>query len=138
MATLAQPTQSTLRPLVTPSPPRWILPLLRVPLAAKLAGANGLIVLAAVVAAIAVRGAGGHEPGVLAIVGLAIAASVAANVALVALALRPLRALETAADRVCRGDLTARVAPSPLADREMARVGEALNLALDGLAADRG
>ncbi len=109
---------------------------LRAPLAVKLAGANAVIVLAAVGAVAAARGAGA-APGVALVAAAALGASAVANVALVSLALRPLRALEEVAARVWRGDLAARAESSPLADRDVARVGDALNLAL-GAAAEQG
>jgi len=108
-----------------------------VPLAAKLAGANAFIVLAASAVAFAVYGTGADDLRVLLIMGAAIVGSLAVNVALVYAALRPLQALEATAERVWRGDLAARVRPSLLADRDMARVGRTLNLLLDGLTADR-
>jgi signal transduction histidine kinase len=67
----------------------------------------------------------------------ALALSVVVNVLLVRLALRPLGALERTAERVWRGDLGARVPSSPLADRDMARVGRTINLLLDALHDDR-
>ena len=73
----------------------------------------------------------------LAILALALAGSFAVNLALVTLALRPLRALETTAARVRSGDLNARVDASPLADRTVRRVGDAINLLLDELVSDR-
>jgi signal transduction histidine kinase len=130
-------------PLLAPAAARAPLlarlagPLLRVPLAVKLAGANALVVG---VAAVAVAHAGAHRPDALplaAILGAALAAGVAVNVLLVRAALRPLRALERTAALVVAGDLAARVPRSPLADREMARVGNALNTALDALGAER-
>ena len=68
---------------------------------------------------------------------VSLAAALACSLALVALALRPLHALEDTAARVWRGDLAARVPPSPLADAAVARVGDAFNAMLDRLARDR-
>jgi signal transduction histidine kinase len=59
------------------------------------------------------------------------------NAGLVYWALLPLRSLEVTAQRVSRGDLAARVPPSPLSDRNIARIGHTLNRLLDGLTADR-
>lgn len=108
-------------------------PILRVRLAGKLAGANAVVVAVAVWALVA----RGSEEWPVAIVALALAAGVVVNYILVRIALRPLRELEAAADRVWRGDLDARVAASPIADPEMARVGGTVNRLLDGLAGDR-
>jgi signal transduction histidine kinase len=124
-------------PRPAPRLARWGAALLRVPLAAKLAGANALIVLAASAAAFAVHGTGADDLRVLLVMGAAIAGSLAVNVALVYAALRPLQELEATAERVWRGDFAARVQPSLLADRDMARVGRTLNLLLDGLTSDR-
>lgn len=105
------------------------------PLAAKLLGANALLLLAGCLAYGATHRDVPRGP-VLAAAAV-LAASLAANVALLRLALRPLRDLEAAAERVWRGDLAARVPRSPLADAEVARVGRAFNLVLDGLVDDR-
>ena len=59
------------------------------------------------------------------------------NAALVVWALRPLRKLEETAVRVTHGDLDARVASGPLADRNIVRIGSALNELLDAVTADR-
>jgi signal transduction histidine kinase len=56
---------------------------------------------------------------------------------LIFLALRPLQELETTAAHVWRGNFNARVRQSLLADWRVARVGNTLNLLLDGLSADR-
>ena len=110
---------------------------LRFPLAGKLAGANVLIVVVALTAALALHGPDARDREMLVVIGLALAASFAINLALVTLALRPLRSLEAVAERVRQGDLEARVVASPLADRNVQRVGDALNLLLDELVADR-
>jgi signal transduction histidine kinase len=108
---------------------------LRTPLAAKLLGANALLLVGAGVVLAAARPA--VAAGTLAVLGLALLASAAANVALVRLALRPLLDLEATAERVWRGDLAARVPRSAVADADVARVGRAFNLVLDGLVDDR-
>jgi signal transduction histidine kinase len=109
---------------------------LRVPLLGKLAGANLLIVVSALVGVAAERRL--DMPGsVVSILGIALGLSLAVNFALVYVALRPLTDLETAAGRVSAGDLEARVEPSILADRDMARVGTTLNTLLDRLTEDR-
>lgn len=82
------------------------------------------------------RGAGG-DIALLAWVGLALLGSLAVTLMLVHLALRPVRDLERTAARVWRGDLSARVPPSPFADRDMLRLRRTINLLLDRLIADR-
>jgi signal transduction histidine kinase len=59
------------------------------------------------------------------------------NTILVVWALRPLRALEITARRVSGGDLSARVARTRFADRNIVRIAETLNELLDGVTADR-
>lgn len=110
--------------------------LLRVPLLGKLAGANVLIALAALVGVAAEERL--HIPGTaVSVLGIALGMSLVVNFVLVYVALRPLSDLETTAERVSAGDLAARVPPSLLADRDMARVGLMLNTLLDRLTADR-
>jgi two-component system sensor histidine kinase UhpB len=113
---------------------RWIL---GAPLWMKLVGTNALIVLAAIVA---VRIASNHgdsfpllERSLLGTLG----AALVINLALVLVALRPLRTLERTVSEVRRGNTTARVPPSLLADRDMARVGSTLNLLVDTLVEDQ-
>jgi signal transduction histidine kinase len=109
---------------------------LRVPLLGKLAGANLLIVVAALIGVAAERRL--HVPGsVVSILGVALLVSLSVNLVLVYVALRPLSDLEAAAARVSAGDVEARVAPSILADRDMARVGTTLNALLDRLTEDQ-
>jgi len=110
--------------------------LLRVPLLGKLAGANVLIVLAALIGVAAEQRL--HMPGTaVSVLGVALAVSLVVNFVLVYVALRPLSDLEITAERVAAGDLAARVKPSQLADRDMARVGLTLNTLLDRLTTDR-
>jgi signal transduction histidine kinase len=59
------------------------------------------------------------------------------NVALVWWALLPLRTLEATTLRVAEGDFEARFLASPLADRNLARIGRTFNDLLDRLTADR-
>ena len=109
---------------------------LRVPLLGKLAGANLVIVAAALLAVVAERRS--VLPGTaVSILGLALGLSLVVNLVLVYVALRPLTDLEATAARVSAGDLEARVPPSILADRDMARVGTTLNELLDRLTEDR-
>jgi signal transduction histidine kinase len=118
-------------------PVQWITRVLGFPLAGKLAGANILIVIAALGTMMVMHGSGPADREVLTLLALALAGSLALNMALVTLALRPLRMLESTAARVRQGDLAARVEASPLADRRVRRVGDAINLLLDELVADR-
>ena len=109
---------------------------LRVPLLGKLAGANLVIVAAALLAVVAERRS--LLPGTaVSILGLALGLSLVVNLVLVYVALRPLSDLEATAARVSAGDLEARVPASTLADRDMARVGTTLNTLLDHLTEDR-
>lgn len=109
---------------------------LQVPLLGKLAGANLLIVVAALVGVVAERRSA--LPGTaVSILGMALGLSLIVNLVLVYVALRPLSDLEAAARRVSAGDTEARVASSILADRDMARVGVTLNALLDRLTEDR-
>jgi signal transduction histidine kinase len=103
------------------------------PLWVKLIGANALIV---VVAAFALTHAAHHDDAYRELVAFflfALFASMALNIALVVIALRPLKALEDTAAEVWRGNTAARVPESLLADRDMARVGHTINLLVDAL-----
>ena len=116
---------------------RWVERVLRFPLAGKLAGANVLIVVVALATAVMLHGSEPRDREVLMVLGVALAVGLAVNIALVTVALRPLRELEATAARVRQGDFDARVTASPLADRDVRRVGDAINLLLDELLADR-
>lgn len=134
MAAPVSPVRSRPR-AAAPGVPAWARAVLRVPLALKLVGANVLVLGAT---AIVVLSSNVDEPGgVLLVVLGAVAVGLAASTALVYLALHPVRDLEATAARVWRGDFAARVAPSVLADRDIARAGHTLNLLLDGLTSDR-
>ncbi len=117
-----------------PAAVRWIL---GAPLWMKLLGTNVLIVVAAVVA---VHSAFGHGESFAllerSLLG-ALAAALVINVSLVLVALRPLRMLERTVSEVRRGNTSARVPDSLLADRDMARVGSTLNLLVDTLVEDQ-
>ena len=117
--------------------PGFARAILRVPLVWKLAGANLLVALAAGVTVLLVHRHGGGAREIVVLVGLALAMSVVVSLLLVQIALLPLRELEATARRVRDGDYSARVPRSPLADRDMARVGGTLNLLLDRLTEDR-
>ncbi len=117
--------------------PSWLGSVLQVPLAAKLVGANAIMLVVALAAVAIVRRGGAGDVSVMALFGGALIGSAFVNLILVFFALRPLADLESTAQRVWRGDLTARVPRSILADVNLQRVGGALNVLLDGLAADR-
>jgi signal transduction histidine kinase len=104
---------------------------LRVPLTAKLVGANLGVVAVLTVAWVASGST--MSSGVA----LAIVAVLVLYVFAVAVALRPIRDLEEVASRVWRGDFGARVEQSAVADDQVLRVGRMFNLLLDGLANDR-
>ncbi len=104
---------------------------LRVPLVAKLGGAN-LVVVGVLTALWLAAGGPVNGTGVL-----ALAFAVGLHLALLLVALRPIRDLEHAASRVWQGDYGARVARSSVGDREVLRVGSMFNILLDSLAADR-
>src|SRR5688500_10074720 len=75
----------------------WVAWVLRFPLAGKLAGANALIVIVTLATAIALHGSAPADREMLAVLGLALAVSFLVNLALVTVALRPLRTLEVTA-----------------------------------------
>ena len=117
--------------------PRWIVRLLGVPLLEKLAGANALIVVAVLATAFAMHGPDPREARMLIVLAAVLAGSLLINLTLVSLALTPLRELESTARRVWLGERNARVGPSIVADRDMARIGGTMNLLLDKLTSDR-
>jgi signal transduction histidine kinase len=119
------------------SPPRWVQALLRVPLVGKIAGANVVIVVGALVAAMASDRGTQADTQLLVILASALGGTLIVNVILVLIALRPLQDLHDTAYRIWRGDLDARVPRSVLADSEMQRVGSALNALLDSLSQER-
>lgn len=106
--------------------------ILRVPLLGKLVGANLVLFVTALAA---------HElfPATSSTLELAImlVLSFAVTTSLVWLALRPVAQLEQTAERVAKGDFTARVDPSPLADRDMLRLSVTLNRLLERVDTDR-
>ncbi|HEX3867009.1 MAG TPA: sensor histidine kinase [Gemmatimonadaceae bacterium] len=104
---------------------------LRVPLAVKLFGANALIV--AILLGARLRAGGSLNASVAAM----FLGVLALHLALVLVALRPIRELETVASRVWEGDYGARVERSRVADERVLRVGSMFNILLDGLEADR-
>ena len=120
-----------------PTLPRAIAAVLRVPLVLKLIGANVIIALATVTAALATHSTMLADRRIVALVITAVIVAQIVNSTLVMVALRPLRSLEDVAARVLAGDTRARVSDSPLADRDVARTGEALNTLLDELMTER-
>lgn len=115
--------------------PRWVVALLRVPLIGKIAGANALIVAAAVTVTV-IGDMIGH-PELWLVLMIALGLGLAVNAILVFVALRPLNDLEQTARRVWQGELDARVPASVVADAGIQRVGNTINILLDGLNADR-
>jgi signal transduction histidine kinase len=104
---------------------------LRAPLLVKVIGANVLVVLTEAI----LWHSGLVTSTVAAVTGTVVLLAV--HLALVIIALRPVRDLEVAATRVWRGDYGARVEASTVADQQVLRVGSMFNVLLDGLAADR-
>lgn len=118
-------------------PRRALAGFLRAPLVLKLIGANIVIALATVWAAMATHGMTLADRQVAPLVLAALVVAQIVNSALVIVALRPLRALEDVAATILSGDSSARVPDSPLADRTVARTGRALNRLLDDLMRER-
>ena len=108
---------------------------LRVPLVGKLIGANVIIVAAAVLVQTFVF-AGRNNAEIIAVL-VALAAASLVNFILVRVALQPVAALESLAERVSLGDFEARGGPSPFADVALTRLGSTVNGLLDSLAAER-
>ncbi|HUF50708.1 MAG TPA: histidine kinase [Longimicrobiales bacterium] len=107
--------------------------LLRVPLFYKILIAN-VAILALVTGACAAitHGPGTASSGELGLVLVGgVLASVLVNALLLRVALRPLQNLERTAARVQAGDLAARVARSPVADRDLDRLAVTFNAMLD-------
>jgi len=117
---------------MTEARPGWARQLMTVPLLQKLVVADLLINVCAFVL---VQRAPTHQAAEITVA--ALLATLVLNAALVVWALRPLRKLEETAVRVTHGDLDARVANGPLADRNIVRIGTALNELLDAVTADR-
>ena len=111
--------------------------LLRVPLSAKLAGANLAIVLVAWGLGYAAHRIGVTDWRMLSVMTVALAVGLVVNLVLVSIALRPIRDLEETAMRVWAGDLEIRVPHSSIADAELAKIGGTLNFLLNALAEDR-
>jgi signal transduction histidine kinase len=117
--------------------PQWVRALLSVPLLIKIAGANALIVVIAAAVSLRMHQLDNADRALVGVLLMALVLSLVVSLVLVKVALLPIRELEVMADRVWRGDLDARVRPSIVADRDMARVGRTINLLLDSLTSDR-
>jgi signal transduction histidine kinase len=104
---------------------------LRVPLVAKLVGANLFVV--GLLTAMWLMAGGPFNGAVL----LVLCVVVGVHLGLALIALRPIRDLETVASHVWNGNYGVRVERSAVADQEVLRVGSMFNILLDGLAADR-
>jgi signal transduction histidine kinase len=104
---------------------------LRLPLLAKLAGANALIVIGALLAAFVDHRSRGEDYRLLILLGAALLAGLVVNATLVMIALRPIRELEQTASRFWKGDLAARVPWSAVADRDIEKLSDTLNLLLE-------
>ncbi len=117
--------------------PRPLRSLLAIPLAGKLAGANAIIAVVAIVVGVAGHGSGAGDQRMVVILTASLFAALFINLLLVRVALRPLRQIEDIVQRVTGGELGARVPGSMLADRNIARVGTTLNALLDVLTEDR-
>jgi signal transduction histidine kinase len=102
----------------------------------KIAGANAIIVTTAVFLAF-IDGMVGQDSRLWLLLLVALAVGLAVNAVLVWIALRPLKELELTARRVWQGELDARVPGSSVADAGIQRVGNTLNILLDGISADR-
>ena len=111
--------------------------ILRTPLTVKLLGANLLIAAAALGAALTIERRDGAHPELVWILAGALAVALVGNLVLVTVALRPLRALIDAAERVRAGALETRVTSSRVADRELVRLGHTMNSLLDELGEER-
>ncbi|MGZ8379329.1 MAG: ATP-binding protein [Gemmatirosa sp.] len=111
---------------------RWSRALLNAPLLRKLVLADLVINVSAFFVMREARTAWANE-----IMLASLMVTLVLNAALVYWALLPLRALESTARRVSAGDLAARVPLSPIADRDLTRIGLTLNTLLDGVTADR-
>jgi signal transduction histidine kinase len=131
------PARSTLSdvapvPAAAEARPAWQRALLNAPLLRKLVFADLVINVSAFFVMREARQAWQNE-----IMLASLMVTLVLNAGLVYWALLPLRALESTARRVSAGDLAARVPISPIADRDLTRIGQTLNTLLDGVTADR-
>jgi signal transduction histidine kinase len=113
-----------------------VVRLLKLPLAVKLVGAQAIVFALCTTLAIAF----GWHPngrGELVLLALVAASGVPFTMGLVVLALRPLRVLEATAGQVGKGDYTARVPASVLADRRMTQLSATFNTLLERVEEDQ-
>lgn len=111
--------------------------LLRIPLLAKLAGANLVVVLATWAAVYGTHRTSGAEWRALALPAVVLVVGLFVNLILVAVALRPIRNLERTAMRIWAGDLETRVPDSSVSDADLEQVAGTVNYLLGALARDR-
>lgn len=104
-------------------------------LISKLAGANVIVVAAAIVLEREKILAG--DWGEMVAIAIALSAACFASLALIKLALRPVDQLVLLSDQISAGDLDARLATSPYADEQLTALGVTLNSLLDTLALER-
>lgn len=116
---------------------RLMIRVLRAPLTVKLLGANLLIAAAALATAATIESGDGAHPELFWLLAGSLAVALVGNVVLVTIALRPVRSLIEAAERVRAGELDTRVPGSRVADRDLVRLGNTLNSLLDELGAER-
>lgn len=109
--------------------------ILGVPLVDKIIGANAIII-AAGFAYEGIASGPAERSTVIAMAVLMVAASIV-NVALIRVALKPVKELVGLAERVSAGDFSARGKPSPFADEQLSTLGTTINGLLDSLAVER-
>src|SRR5688572_30218286 len=110
---------------------------LRVPLVAKLLGANLAVAGVALAVAIAMHRDGADATSLTLAMSGALLLGTGLNVALTWIALRPIREIEHTIWRVWHGDADVRVLPSAVADERLRDIGQTLNALLDHLERDR-
>ncbi len=115
----------------------WFDRFFRVPLSGKLLGANLLVSVIALASLFIARSPSETLTESLVVAVAAVGFSIVANIALVVVALRPLRELERTAQRVWAGDFSVRARPTQSEDADLSRVRSAINLLLDGMHHDR-
>ena len=122
---------------MTEPAPSWLRAILGVRLQAKVLGANLAILLFAVVVMQAPLRTAPMPGKAIAVVLLALSLGALVNYTLIRLAFRPLTDLENVARRVTEGNVSARVAPSLVADPDLAHLASTMNEMLDNLEAGR-
>lgn len=114
----------------------FVVALLRVPLAWKIAGANTLLTIALAASFFAFPGVRSGPVLLPAMLVVAMVSAGVVNMTLIAVALRPVQDLERAAEMVWSGATNERVPPSRVADRDLRRVAQTVNSLLERLSAD--